>query len=527
MRTAPLATASAVHVGSVRVRRGSNLLVIKICALCCLAKIPQSVALAALPSTPRVPSSLLAALHSSSLHVGLSSSVISASSRRLQPSYSWSAGACYPASWSLASDSRLKLSRNIFRPLARMAGGASTTAHAQATEGKGEGEAEGEEAPLTNFATAKTPVMNPDVTEYQTKLDEKAERVRELLGEYLKVPLHVQPSKPLNYRMRAEFRIWHVGDDCHYAIFDPQTKKPIFVEQYPLACERINEVMADLQEAFKEDRMIAHKIFQVEFVASTSGEALVCLVYRKKLDDDWMGAAQKLAAKLSARGTMCHVVGRSKGKKVVVGGDHVVQWQEIDGKSYPQWQTENRFSQSNAGICNAMQTWVLDQLKGPDGKRASDILELYCGNGNFSLPLASIFRKVLATELDKFSVRAAVACAKDIAVDNLQLAFLSAQETAEAFDKVRSFRRLQDAGVDLDTYDIKSILVDPPRAGLDQASLALTQKYDEIVYISCNPTKLRSELESFTESGHAIVSAALFDQFPWTDHAEVAVVLRR
>jgi hypothetical protein len=64
--------------------------------------------------------------------------------------------------------------------------------------------------------------------------------------------------------------------------------------------------------------------------------------------------------------------------------------------------------------------------------------------------------------------------------------------------------------VDLDTYDIKTILVDPPRAGLDSASLELTKKYDEIVYISCNPAKLNAELASFED--HKIVSAALFDQ---------------
>jgi len=396
-----------------------------------------------------------------------------------------------------------------------MSGGASMSA----TE-------DGAESPrVESFAAPKTPVLNPDVSTYQDLLDKKAQRVRELFGERLSVPLHVQASKPINYRMRAEFRIWHVGEECHYAIFDPQTKRPIFVEQYPLACERINEVMNDLQAAFKEDHMLRHKIFQVEFVASTSGEALVCLVYRKKLDDDWMAAAQRLSAKLGEGGNKCHVVGRSKGKKVVVGSDHVVQWQEIDGKSYPQWQTENKFSQSNAGICNTMQNWVLEQLKGPDGQRASDLLELYCGNGNFSLPLSSIFRKILATELDKFSVRAAVACAKEADVDNLKLAFLSSAETAEAFDKVRPFRRLQDAGVDIDDYNIQTILVDPPRAGLDAASLELTKKYDEIVYISCNPAKLQVELESFTE--HRIVSAALFDQFPYTDHAEVAVVLRR
>ena len=200
---------------------------------------------------------------------------------------------------------------------------------------------------------------------------------------YTQVPLHVQASKPLNYRMRAEFRVWHVGDKCHFAHFDPQTKKPIFVEQYPLACERINELMRDLQEAMSEEReqgekMIRHKLLQVEFVASTSGEALVCLVYQKKIDDAWMAAAQKLETKLGERGLKCHVIGRSKGKKLVVGGEHVVQWQEVHGRKYPQWQTENKFSQSNADICNAMQHWVLDQVKGPDGRRASDILEVAC-----------------------------------------------------------------------------------------------------------------------------------------------------
>jgi len=47
-------------------------------------------------------------------------------------------------------------------------------------------------------------------------------------------------------------------------------------------------------------------------------------------------------------------------------------------------------------------------------------------------------------------------------------------------------------------------------AGLDAGSLELTKKYDEIVYISCNPAKLRAELDSFPD--HKIEAAALFDQ---------------
>ena len=115
----------------------------------------------------------------------------------------------------------------------------------------------------TDTLRAQTPIINPDVSEYHAALEKKAERVRALLGDHLKVPLHVEPSSPLHYRMRAEFRIWHVGEECHFTHFDPQTKKPIFVEQYPLACARINEIMIGLQGAFKDLRDIRHKLFQV------------------------------------------------------------------------------------------------------------------------------------------------------------------------------------------------------------------------------------------------------------------------
>jgi len=46
---------------------------------------------------------------------------------------------------------------------------------------------EGEKEPLETFAKARTPIINPDVSEYQAKLDEKADRVRELLGDHLQV----------------------------------------------------------------------------------------------------------------------------------------------------------------------------------------------------------------------------------------------------------------------------------------------------------------------------------------------------
>ena len=68
------------------------------------------------------------------------------------------------------------------------------------------------------------------------------------------------------------------------------------------------------------------------------------------------------------------------------------------------------------------------------------------------------------------------------------------------------------------------MLVDPPRAGLDAETLKMVSAYSRIIYISCNPDTLAENLDYLTET-HEITAAAMFDQFPYTDHVETGVVL--
>jgi tRNA (uracil-5-)-methyltransferase len=88
----------------------------------------------------------------------------------------------------------------------------------------------------------------------------------------------------------------------------------------------------------------------------------------------------------------------------------------------------------------------------------------------------------------------------------------------------RSFRRLAD--FDLTTYKFDTVLVDPPRAGLDADSIALITQFKQIVYISCNPETLKDNLTELTKT-HQIDRMALFDQFPYTHHIETGVILTR
>ena len=75
-----------------------------------------------------------------------------------------------------------------------------------------------------------------------------------------------------------------------------------------------------------------------------------------------------------------------------------------------------------------MMGWLLAHTE----HREDDLLELYCGIGNFTLPLASRFRRVLATELSKPATEAARWNAEINKVGNVEFARLSAEEMTSA-----------------------------------------------------------------------------------------------
>jgi tRNA (uracil-5-)-methyltransferase len=107
-------------------------------------------------------------------------------------------------------------------------------------------------------------------------------------------------------------------------------------------------------------------------------------------------------------------------------------------------------------------------------------------------------------------------------IDNVSIARMSSEEFVEAMDKVREFRRLK--SIDLDDYHFSSVFVDPPRAGLDDQTVEMVKRFDNIIYISCNPTTLLDNLNVLCKT-HKITALAAFDQFPYTNHLETGVIL--
>lgn len=355
---------------------------------------------------------------------------------------------------------------------------------------------------------------------YDVQLAEKVVRLQSMMAPFCTLVPEVFRSPLSHYRMRAEFRIWHDGDDLYHIIFDQQTRQRIRVDSFPAASNLINQLMPEILNGVRNNPHLRRKLFQVDYLTTLSNQAVVSLLYHRPLDDEWKQQATALRDALRARGFNLHLIGRATKTKIALDQDYVDERMPVGGREMISRQVENSFTQPNAAMNIQMLEWALEVTQGSRG----DLLELYCGNGNFSLALARNFRRVLATEIAKPSVAAAQYNIAANNIDNVQIIRMSAEEFTQAMNGVREFNRLK--GIDLQSYQCETIFVDPPRSGLDPETEKMVQAYPRILYISCNPQTLCKNLETLSQT-HQVERLALFDQFPYTHHMECGVLLTR
>lgn len=365
--------------------------------------------------------------------------------------------------------------------------------------------------------------------DYHAQLSAKIDRISTQFALFNPPTLEVYESPISHFRQRAEFRIWHTerdgADDMFYAMFerDGKSKKVIEITDFAIASRAINELMPVLLNELKQHSLLKDKLFQIDFLNTQYGQMLVTLIYHKKLDEHWQTLANSLADKLNVK-----LIGRSRGQKLVLSDDFVIEKMSVDIKGQSQdfyyQQIEGGFSQPNAHVCRHMLNFACDVADNISQHNKKDLLELYCGNGNFTLPLSRHFNQVLATEMAKSSVNSAKWAIDYNNISNIAIARLSAQEFSQAHNGEREFRRLAESDIDIKSYDFNTVFVDPPRAGIDDETLKILANFDNIIYISCNPDTLFENLQ-FLNDTHEIKRFALFDQFPYTHHIESGVWL--
>ncbi len=171
------------------------------------------------------------------------------------------------------------------------------------------------------------------------------------------------------------------------------------------------------------------------------------------------------------------------------------------------------FTQVNSSINRRMISQALDLL---DLQSDDRVLDLFCGLGNFTLPIARQVEAVVGVEGDAEMVRRAAGNADANGVTNVR------------FYQADLFEEPQKEPWRMESYH--KVLLDPPRSGAEAVVswLAGTQNLQTILYVSCNPATLARDAGILVEQGgYTLCHAGVMDMFPHTAHVEAMAVFRK
>ncbi|MBM7334202.1 MAG: 23S rRNA (uracil(1939)-C(5))-methyltransferase RlmD [Alcanivorax sp.] len=169
------------------------------------------------------------------------------------------------------------------------------------------------------------------------------------------------------------------------------------------------------------------------------------------------------------------------------------------------------FTQVNADINRRMVPLALDLL---EVEAHHQVLDLFCGLGNFTIPAARRAARVVGVEGSQAMVERGYENARRNGLDNLAF---HAWDLSQAPDGQPWAR---------EAYH--RVLLDPPRSGaLEMVRLMPHFGADRLVYVSCNPATLARDAGELVERGYRLKAAGVMDMFPHTAHVESIAVFDR
>jgi len=322
-------------------------------------------------------------------------------------------------------------------------------------------------------------------------------------------PLIPSPAEA-GFRSKVAF-VFGNGVMGHYAA---RSQRVIPIEECPVHHERGNRIAFALRDRLFRAR-IAPGILRHVIIRTTADgrEASAMLVVRS--NDKSLRTSVKgfLASAEKPDGFFINI--HSKPGPYMVGDETI----KIEGRSHVKeviggvsyLVSPTAFFQTNVGAAAHLVTIVLEEIGA-----SQRVLDLYCGSGLFSLPIAKAGARVTAIEENRQAIADAEANVRLNRLPAGQITFVAARvEDALA----RASREAWDA-----------VVLDPPRQGCPPPVLAAV--FDRIrparaVYVSCNPEALAEELPVILKSGYRATRVQPVDMFPHTDHIETVISFAR
>jgi len=305
---------------------------------------------------------------------------------------------------------------------------------------------------------------------YQAQLDAKVEIIRDCLRRIAKIDsppdlsIHAAPNE-WHYRARANWQLDRETKQIGY--FEAGSHRVCDVEVCGVLHPRLEAVLEGIRREIREGAII-------ELPRDV----------RAAIGEDGLSVAPALA-----------------------GFENEDLSRSFDGETY--WFNADSFFQVNPDLLESLLKFAIGDVKGEFA------LDLYCGAGLFTLPLARRFSQVVAIEVN--------AHATAFARRNLDNAKLSNAKVVTA--NVSEWLRQQSVSF----ASVDFLLLDPPRTGAENAVIKgiIDLHPARISYVSCDPATLARDLKKLIAAGYSLDSIAAFDMFPQTHHVETVVHLNR
>ena len=330
--------------------------------------------------------------------------------------------------------------------------------------------------------------------QYQNQIRAKEEMLLETLERIGKIKLNgVEPtlhSEEFGYRVRVQFKV----QENKLGFFERRSHNIVEIDHCLLLHPSLNHLIPSLKEMVKKI-----KANEVHVVYSPhEDEFLVKLVVEDLPQKEKIERLMETILPKKVVGVGVY----KEGKVYSLGRDFTF----VKVGKYRYRVSIDSFLQANYLLWDRFV-----QHATPEG-RFERGLELHCGIGFFSLPLAQRCHFLMAYDKNRSAIRDAEYNAKMNAVSNVSFDYTSGLE---------ALKRHASEVIDL-------VFLDPPRSGLSEgeANLIVKNRPRELVYVSCEPTTLARDLKVFIKGGYKLLSLRMIDNFPNTYHIEAIAHLR-
>jgi 23S rRNA (uracil1939-C5)-methyltransferase len=346
---------------------------------------------------------------------------------------------------------------------------------------------------------------------YPEQLATKRKELSRLLS--MDVPAVIPSPQESGFRSKVAF-VFANGVMGHFAL---KSQRVIPIEECPVHHERGNRIAFALRDRLMRvssiTPLLRHVIVRTR---ADGGEASAMLVVRA--NDKALRAPVKkfLASDEKPDGFFVNI--HPKPGPYMVGDETL----KIEGRSHVKETvgdvsylvSPTAFFQTNVGAAEQLVKLVLEAVNEPKGSlpHGPRVLDLYCGSGLFSLPLAKGGASVTGIEENRQAIADAEANVRLNRIAPNQIRLIAA--------------RVEDALARAEKQPWDAVILDPPRQGCPLS--VLTAVFERIrprrvVYVSCSPDALASELPVILKTGYRVTRVQPVDMFPHTDHIETVM----